>query len=106
MHFRPVPNGPITAMDALEALLAEPEYRHHYCSPENDSAGGPLHGPYWADRIKISDFTEMPADESESSWKVHSVQCGRYVPIPADLGASQITCELGIPGWCLGGRGR
>lgn len=64
--FRPVPDGPITAIEALQALLADPEYRDHYCSPENISCGGPLRGPYWADRIKASDFGEVSVADCES----------------------------------------
>ena len=70
--FTPDPDGAMTAREAVEALLAEPEYRDHYCSPENDSAGGPLHGPYWADRITFSDFTAVGAAECEailSAWR-------------------------------------
>ena len=71
-HFRPVPDGPITVAEALRVLLDEPEYRDHYCSPENEGAGGALHGPYWADRIQTSDFTEISTEESEailSAWR-------------------------------------
>lgn len=56
----------LSADAAVDALLAEPEYRDHYCSPENDSAGGPLHGPYWADKIKPNDFQPVSRAECAS----------------------------------------
>lgn len=64
--FRPVSDAPIAVPQAVQALLAHPEYRDHYCSPENVSAGGELHGPYWADRILASDFIELSSSECES----------------------------------------
>jgi hypothetical protein len=65
-RFRPLDGNPITADEAVEALLADPEYRDHYCSPENISAGGPLHGPYWAERISLEDFLDIAVEECES----------------------------------------
>ncbi len=65
-YFRPAVDGPVTGSEAVAALLADPEYRDHYCSPENNSAGGELHGPYWADRITAADFTEPSEAECQA----------------------------------------
>ena len=78
-------DGTLSVDETVEALLAEPEYRDHYCSPENESAGGPLHGPYWADKIKSSDFLPVSLTECESTlhrWREQ--MCGSEADPEAD----------------------
>lgn len=74
-RFRPVDGTPITPDEAVGALLADPEYRDDYCSPENDSAGGPRHRPYWVEQISPEDFLDIVGEECESilqAWRQRS----------------------------------
>ena len=67
------PEDPVIA---VAHLLAHPEYRDDYCSPENTSAGGPRHGPYWADRMTAGDFTLMALADCEET--LHAWVQGLY----------------------------